>query len=332
MSQPILRASALIGILILQVSLGRGDENAPLKQVQTIPLPDVQGRIDHMAVDLEHERLFVAALGNNSVEVIDLSDGSFAWSAKGLHAPQGIAYLPDLNRIVVANDQGGEVVAFDAASKQLLFSTKLGDDADNVRYDPLNQRVYVGYGDGGLAVLSAGDGRILDRIQFDGHPESFRPERIGQRIFVNVPKGRQVVVIDRVTKDVAARWPLAEAGGNFPMALDEAYHRLLIGCREPAVLLVLDTDTGNQIAKVKIAGDTDDLFFDDVLNRVYVSCGEGFISVVQRRGADRYEDAARIPTAAGARTSLWVPKFNRLYLAVPKQGKSPAEIRVFEVQ
>jgi YVTN family beta-propeller protein len=302
-----------------------------VKLERTIPLPNVEGRIDHFAWDAKGKRLFVAALGNNSVEVVDLAAGKVTQSIKNLQAPQGIGFAPDFNRLAVANDKDGSVRLFDAASLQPNHVIELKDDADNVRYDAVAQRFWVGYGEGGLAAIDAQSGKVLADVKLDAHPESFQLESKGNRIFVNVPRAGHVAVVDREKGVVAAKWPLNEGNANFPMALDEANRRLFIGCREPAKLLVLDTESGKTVAAVDIVGDTDDLFYDRANKRIYVSGGEGRITAVDQISADEYRVAGQVRTAPGARTSFFIPETGLLYVAVPHRGPQGAELRVFKV-
>ncbi|HEY2989048.1 MAG TPA: YncE family protein [Candidatus Binatia bacterium] len=322
---------SLIGIIALAV-IAEAGESAPLKLVQTIPLPNVEGRIDHMAVDLKGQRLFVAALGNNTVEIIDLRDGKRIRSITGLHEPQGVGFVPDLNKLFVANAKGGACDIFDGASFKLVKSVKFSDDADNVRYDAVARRVYVGYGGGALGVIDAATGDPLGDIKLDGHPESFQLEKSGRRIFVNVPTSQNVAVVDREKRAVIATWPVAGAKANFPLALDEERHRLFVGARQPAKLVVFDTESGHPVANPDIPGDADDIFYDAARRQIYVSGGEGVIGILRQDDADHYTMLSKVPTAAGARTSFLVPELNRLYLAVPHRGKQTAEIRVYESQ
>jgi DNA-binding beta-propeller fold protein YncE len=323
----------IIGFVIGFVTNLPGTSHAaePVRLVQTIPLPGVEGRIDHFALDAKGGRLFVAALGNNTVEVVDLAAGKVVGRLKDLQAPQGIALAPDFNRLAVANDTDGSVRLFDAATFKPVHVIDLKDDADNVRYDAEARRFWVGYGNGGLAAIDPESGKVLADVKLDAHPESFQLESKGKRIFVNVPGARRIAVVDRDKGTVIAKWPLNEAQANFPMALDEANRRLFIGCRRPARLLVLDVDSGKSVASVDIVGDTDDLFYDAANKRIYVTGGEGRITIVAQAGADSYSVAGQISTAAGARTSYFVPSTGRLYVAVPHRNSQPAEIRVFEV-
>jgi YVTN family beta-propeller protein len=312
---------------------GAADAGNPsvLRRVATIPLPGVEGRFDHLAVDLEDKRLFVAALGNDTVEVIDVARNARAGTIKGLHKPQGVAFIPGARRIAVAGGEDGTCRFYDGASLQPFGSLGGLDDADNVHYDAAAKRVYVGHGGGALAAIDAVTMKKVADIKLDAHPESFRLEEHGARIFANLPDAKNsIAVIDRNQAKVQATWRLKEAGANFPMWLDEPSRRLFVGCRKPAKLLVLDTDSGRTVAAVDCVGDTDDLFYDAESKCIYVTGGEGAVSVVQQVDADHYRDVGKVETAPGARTSLFVPELHRLFVAVPHRGKQGAEVRVFD--
>ena len=319
---------ALTGAM-LAMQLSSAQE--PLTLTTAIELPRVEGRIDHLAFDAAGQRLFVAALGNNTVEVIDVKAGKHLRSLPGFREPQGIAALPDAKLIAVANGQG-DGVQFVSDDYRMAQAVRLGDDSDNVRYDAAAKRVYVGFGSGAIAAVSAGDAKLVGEAKLAGHPESFQLERSGTRIFVNVPNADHIAVVDRGSMRVTATWPVRTAKANFPMALDETSHRLIVGCRRPAKALVYDTTSGKEITAFDIVGDTDDLFYDTARKRLYVSGGEGFIDVFQSDDANRFSRLARVPTAAGARTSLFVSDPSRLFLAVPHRGSQRAEIRVFEAR
>jgi DNA-binding beta-propeller fold protein YncE len=302
----------------------------PLGLKATVPLPGVKGRFDHFAVDTNTHRIFVAALGNNTLEIIDAAAKKRLHSITGLRKPTGVAFLPDRNQIVVANGDDGTVKVFDGISYKLIKSIPGLDDADNVRLDAKANRIYVGYGDGAIAVIDTKTLEQVDAMKLKAHPESFQLEQNGPRIFVNVPDARQVAVVDRDKRTVAATWPMEKFRANFPMALDASNHRVLIGCRQPARLIVLDAESGTAVANLPISGDTDDLFYDAKRKRLYVSCGEGFLDVIESPGADRYERIGRIPTRSGARTCFFSSALNQLYLAVPQRGGLDAEIRIYE--
>jgi DNA-binding beta-propeller fold protein YncE len=307
-------------------------EPAPLERVQTIALKGPASRLDHLALDARHGRLFVANMANASLDVVDLKEGRLVKQLPGQHKIQGIAYAPDLDRIFVGNGEDGVCNVFDGKDYQLLKAVKL-DDADNVRYDPRTGRVYVAHAEKALAVLDPKALSVLADIKLPGPPEAFQLARSMPRLYLNTPSPAQVAVIDTDKDQVVARYPLSGAAANYPLALDEEGGRLFVGCRQPPAVVVLDSNTGKEIANVPIPGDTDDLCFDAKRKRVYVSCGEGFLAVVRETDAGRYEVEAKLPTARLARTSLFDPSAGRLYLIVPRQaGKEGPEVWVYEVR
>jgi YVTN family beta-propeller protein len=325
-----MKCVVLLAIALLALNLRAADTNS-LTLIKTVPLPDVRGRIDHFALDAEGQRLFVAALGNDTVEVIDLGTGKRLHTIGHCSTPQGVAFATAENRLAVANGGSGSVKILDATSFQTLQSIDNLPDADNARYDAKPGLFYVGHSDGALAVIRATNGELIANIKLAGHPESFQLEQNGNRIFVNVPDAGQVAVVDRDQRAVVATWPMEKFHGNFPMALDETNHRLFVGCRHPARLVVLDTTTGKHMGDVEISSDTDDLFYDAGRKLIYASCGGGFIDVIEQRNADSYELRERIATVSGARTSFFRPERGELYLAV-RAGliSGSAEIRIFK--
>ena len=325
-------ACAAAALCCVDVAKIAAQSTTPLKLAQTIALDGVEGRIDHFAFDVRGERLFVCALGNNTVEVVDLRKGVRVHSITGLGAPQGIAYIPELDRIFVANDKGGICKIYDAKSYQNVDEIDFKDDADNVRYDDSSKRLYVGFGTGGIGVISAPESKTVGSIKLSAHPEAFVLEKQGKRIFVNVPNSRHVAVIDRDKGEVTARWQTDLAFGNFPMALDEANHRLFVGCRVPSKMVVLNTESGDVVAKIDISGDPDDVFYDSKRHRIYAICGAGKIDVVEQTDANTYKAFAKIDTAKGARTGLFVPERETLFVAVPHRGSQQAEICCYAIE
>lgn len=315
------------------------DESAPLVLDRIIPIPGVLGRFDHMAVDNAGGRVFAAVYGNDSVEVLSTARGRVERSLRGQFVkPQMAAYLPDMNRLVVSNEGDGSCRIFDAETYKLLDTVKFSDDADQIRYDAAAKRVYVGYGDDAESAIGVFDAvtnqPIGEDFKLGAHPESFQLEEKGPRIFVNLASISQIAVIDRNTRKIE-KWKLQSAGTNFPMALDEAHQRLFVAARKPARLLVLDMDTGREIASLPGAIDTDDMSWDPDRKRIYVTSGEGFIFVYQQIDPDRYQRIAKIPTAIGARTSVYtgqVGKHNSFYLAVPARADRGAELWIYETR
>lgn len=304
----------------------------PLELLATIEMPGVKGRIDHFAVDLKGQRLFMAALGNDTVEVLDIAGNRHLRSLSGFKEPQGLAYLPEANRLFVANGEGSRLDIVNGGSLTVVKQIDALDDADNVRLDAATGSIVVGYGKGALRFVNPENGASLGDIRLAGHPESFQLERGGQRVFVNVPTAHQVAVADRAKRQVVATWAVPRASRNFPMALDEEGKRLFVGAREPALLLVYDVESGKVVTTVPIGGDTDDLFFDRERRRLYVVCGEGRVDVLRQESPDRYAREASVKTAARARTGLFVPEMSKLFVAAPLEGSSPARVLVYQVK
>jgi YVTN family beta-propeller protein len=317
--------SAVLAVLgASSAGLAAGAPLTPLFDAQVIALPGVERRIDHMAVDPAGKRLFVSALGNGTLEVLDVGAGKRITSIGGLKEPQGVAYLPLVHRIVIAM-RGGSVAAFDDGTYQRTATMPNMGDADNLRYDAAAGRLYLGYGEGALGVIDPSSLKLVASIPVGGHPESFRLEEAGPRIFVNVPDTREILVVDRQQRSIMKRIALGGFASNYPMSIDESGHRLFVGVRQPARLLVFDTLSGNQIGAVPCVGDTDDLFYDGHRDRVYVIGGEGFVDVFDA-ASDKYERLARITTRTGARTGLWASELDRLFVAWPSRNGHSAEI------
>jgi YVTN family beta-propeller protein len=314
-------------MLLACASLAAAQATQLLRLEKTIELPDVQGRIDHMSIDVKGQRLFVSALGNNTVEVIDIKAGKRVKTITGLAEPQGVLYVPTNDRIYVANAKDGSVRIFDGTSFALLKTIDYGDDADNLRNEAGRQRVLVGYGSGGLGEID-NEGKGAE-TKLDVHPESFQLEKNSPRIYVNLPKSRKVAVIDRKKHTINGTWRTGMAFANYPMSLDEADHRLFVVTRFPARLLVFDTNTGKIVQSLSAVGDCDDVFYDQARKRIYASGGEGAISVFEQQDPDHYKESSKIKTAKGARTSFFSPELDRLFLAVRRQGSQSAAIEVF---
>jgi hypothetical protein len=304
--------------------------SSALRHVTTIRLPGVRGRIDHLAFDAPRQRLFIAALGNDTVEVVDATKAAHLKSLTGFHEPQGVAFVPDANAVAVANGSTGTLQLVDAESFAVRWTIDIGGDADNVRYDSVAKHLYVA-AIGGLYAIDPAAGTRIAQLPIDGHPESFQLETNGTRVFANLPGllRSQVIAGNRGSMLVTARWETLGCGGNYPMALDEVTSRLFIGCRRPARLAMVETTSGSLVDSVDIVGDTDDLFYDEARRRLYVIGGDGFVDIVGRDG-NRVQRIGRVTTRGGARTGLWVASQSRLYVAVPERGGEPAEIRVFE--
>ncbi len=308
----------------------------PMILTASVPLEGVKGRFDHFAAG--KGKVFVSGLGNNSVEVIDLFQGTRSHEITNVPNPQGVAFSPEANELFVASEKG-KVYIYNGDSYKLVATLDFEGGADNLRYDAATKRVYVGCGDdeknSAIAAIDAMTNKRLDEVyKLGGEPESFQLEKNGPNIYVNVPDLKQIVVINRTTKQLT-RWPVT-AGQNFPMALDEADHRLIIGTREPATVSIFDTGTGKMVASLPTVQDTDDLYYSAERKRIYVPGREGAIWVYQQSDTDHYSLLAKIPTVVGAGTAGYFGRqgkgFDRLYLAVSATAGSNAEIRIYTLQ
>ncbi len=312
------------------------DQPRPLVLTEAIATPGLVGRFDHFGFDGKN-RLFVAALGNNSVEVIDISARVRERSLTGIPRPQGVVYAPDAKKLFVASS-AGTLRIFDGTNYSLLKEIDFHGDVDNLRYDPTAHRVYVGFGEeetGAIGMVDAlTNERLPEEFKLGAHPESFQLESEGPNIYVNLPDLKQIAVVNRKTGAIT-RWSMT-LEHNFPMALDEADHRLFVATHEPARLAVFDTTSGRTVAELPTVQDADDVYYDAARKRIYICGGEGFISVFQQADPDHYSLLAKVSSALGARTAGYFGKghkgFDRYFLGVPPRADHGAEIWIYTVQ
>lgn len=310
--------------------LGCGDRStaagpAPLVLEATLPLAGVQGRIDHLAIDPPHKRLFVAELGNGSIEALDLATGRSLGRVGGLKEPQGVAYLPARNELAVATGGDGLVRFYRADDLTFIGSVAVGGDADNLRLDARG-RVVVGYGDGALAVIDPATRAVVAKMPLPGHPEGFQLD--GDKAYVNVPDAGTVVSIDLAAGRESAHWRNIGGRFNFPLALEPGGRRFAVIHRMPGKLAIMDRATGQVQQSLGTCGDSDDAFFDATRHRLYVVCGGGGVDVFDTTGG-HYTLRARLPTRSGARTGWFSPDLDRLYVAARERPGAPAAILVF---
>ncbi len=325
-------STALLAALTWTASAGAADPPA-LEQVQTISLHGPTGkRLDHLALDAKHDRLFVANMANHSLDVIDLKSGKLVKEIPDQPGIQGVAYAADLDRVFVGLGDGNRCNVFDGETYRLLKSVPF-DDADNVRYDPRTGLVYVAHAEKQLGAVDAKTLEVKADVPLPAASEAFLLEKGRPRIYLNTPSAGQVVVLDTEKREVIKTYPLKRAAANYPMALDEEQHRLFLGCRKEPMVVVMDSESGKEVAAVPTPSDVDDLFFDAKRKRLYASCGEGFLAVIRQADADRYELLEKLPTAKLARTCLFDPDGGRLFLAVPRwEGKEGPEIWVYRAR
>jgi DNA-binding beta-propeller fold protein YncE len=344
--------------LLLQVFLlpiSAMSQVSPVLVLKTrIPLAKVEGRMDHLAVDVKGQRVFATAIDHKTLEIIDLQTRKQAHTITDLDRPQGAYFDLSTNRLFVACGGDGTVKIFDGTTYQLVGTVKLSADADNVRYDARAKRILVGYGGekflNGKAIRGAGDGALAfidltgkktGEIAVDAHPESFQLEKLGTRVFVNVPDRSEIQVADLAANKVIAHWPVAKCVDSFPMTLDEAHHLLFIGCREPSSVQAYNTATGKLTASFE-AMPSDDIFYDAAKSRIYVlgndikgeaqRVGPGSVQVFQQKDPDHYAKIAQYPTGPGAWTGFFSADLGEIFVATRKEGDKSSELLVFETK
>ncbi len=307
------RKGGLLAIAIALVAASARAESAPpLALEATIPLPHTSGRIDHLAIDLGRKRLLVAELGNGTVDIVDLNSKQVVHRITGLREPQGVLYVPSADRIAVASAGDGTLRMFSGDNFAPLGSIDLGDDADNVRLAPDGHDALVGYGNGGVAVIDPVRGSVREKLALAAHPEGFQLTSDG-RVYVNVPDANGIEVADLGAGKVVATWRTPGVSGNFPMVLGEA-GIVAVVFRQPPRFVRIDAATGRERSRSAVCGDADDVFFDARRQRYYVSCGAGVVSAFQVSPAG-VEALPSASTSSGARTSLFVPALDRLFVA-----------------
>jgi len=302
-----------------------------LIQQTTIPIPGIKGRIDHLDINLKEKIVYIAALGNNSLEVVDIAKGKVLKTIIGLDEPQGVAYISQQQEIFVANGGNGDCYFYNAHSFEKTATIHLSSDADDVRYDSIDEKIYVGYGEGGIAIIDAKEHKQIGNLKLSAHPEGFQLDKKLNKIFINVPDAHQIAVGDLSSFELISTWNTGELRSNFPLAIDTINHVIFIGYRKPAKLVSLDGVSGNTLAIGDLVNDTDDIFFDERENKIYASGGGGFITIYQWEKPE-IKQIAKIYTRDGARTSLLVPSLKLFILAARANNNNNAELQVYEIR
>jgi len=306
-------------------------EPKSMQRVQTIALKGKAGNLDHLAIDHKRQRLFIANKANNTLDIVDLAAGKLLKQISGQQAIQGLAYAPDLDRIYAGLGGKGLFNIFNGETYALVGTHKFQDDSDNVRYDPQTKQVFVAHAENSLAVVDAASFAVKNDVKLPGDAEGFQVD--GNLLYVAIPTPSQVAVVDPQAGSVTQSYPIKAAETATPLVIDSANKRLFIGCRKPPTLVVMDAGSGKEVATLPIAGEVDDVSYDPGRKQLYVSCGEGFLFVIHQADADHYEVTEKFATAPGAKTSLFVPETNRLFLAVPRQPDKPAaEVWVYQLR
>jgi DNA-binding beta-propeller fold protein YncE len=290
-------------------------------------------------VDLKGNRLFVAGLENKTVEVVDLGAGKRVQSLTGFAKPQGVFYVPAVKKLFVADGNDGTCKIIDGKTLKPVGTVSLSLGADLVDYDARAKQLYVGHGGkdagkdyGEISLIDVVAGKKALDIRTEAHPGAILVDGPRDRVFVVIPETSQVVVVDRKKHAITQKWTVADKARTVSLALDAPHRRLFVGTRNPARIVVLDTETGKEVATMPTVGTLDGIFFDAASKRIYASGGDGFVDVHRQVDADHYEPLGHVPTGPVARTSLFVPELKRLFVAVPRNENRGAEIRVFEAQ
>jgi DNA-binding beta-propeller fold protein YncE len=331
------RLAILMTAFILTVVQAQSQQ-APLKLVQTIQLPaDLKGHFDHFEVDLKGNRLFATPEDYKSVLVFDLKTGKPVHKIGGIGKSHAVLYREDVNRIYVTDGEVGDVKIFDGTTYAVQPSVKLLEDADSIGFDAKTKYLYIDNGGGDvhekysmLSIVDTTAGRKVADIKVDGDTlEAMALEKSSPKIYVNNKDKNQVDVIDREKRQVIASWPVTKGKPNVAMAFDEANHRLFIGCRSGAVV-VMDTQTGKELSTFPITKGVDDMVYDAASKRIY-SASDGSVDVYEQTDPDNYKLLATVATGPAAKTARLVPEIGRYFVAVPQHGTTNASILVYEV-
>lgn len=300
----------------------------------SMALPNVADRFDHMSIDIPAQQVFIAAHGNNSIYVANLITEGVTHIITGLNEPQGVYYDQQNNELYVSNGGNGTVEIFNAANYHLIKTLNFSGDADNIRFDPVTGLVYVGYGEenqSGIGIINTTTNSVVGNIALDGHPEAFSIEENGSSIFVNVPTANAIEVFSKDNLSLVARWHLSNATENFPMALDERDNILFVGFGLPPVVGAFNDRTGALVSMANISSAADDMYFDPTTNLLLLTCSSGFLDVFKQVNISSYDLVATLPTAPLARTSLFYPEQHELLVAVPQHGGLSAQLLTFTI-
>jgi rhodanese-related sulfurtransferase len=312
---------------------------APLRLLRTVPLPGVQGDFDHFAVDLEHERLFLATEDHATLEVFDVRTGAHLKSITGFGMPHSAVFLPSRNRLLVVDSGPGAVKVLDATSYATLKSIPAVPQADAMAYDPREHLMYVtGGGDDAhldYSLIGVIDTRREVKVGEVRIPstniESLALTPGGRLLYVNIRDHHAIGVVDRHTLKLVKTWTLQRIRQNTPLILDARDQRLFVGGRGPGVFAVLDSRDGHVVASLPAPDGVDDLSWDPKSGRIYFPCMDGHLAVFRQLDADHYESLGTVRTGYRGKTGVLVPQVARYFVAVSAHGGTPARLFVFQV-
>lgn len=329
------RAAVLLFCLASVASASGAENGGTLTLVKTIALPSVAGRFDHFAYDVDGGRLFVAATGNHSVEVINVKTGKSLESIRDLGKPHGLAWVADEGKLFVADGSQAMLKVFSGSPLKEVASLALSDDADDMTYDARTKLLYVGHGGsnattpGRIAVVNTLNNSLVENLPVTAHPEALEIDPTGKRVFANIADSGEIVVIDTETHSIKSSWKLSRAKDNVPAAYDADDHALLVGCRKPARSVSVDPATGTEVSDLPSAAGADDLFYEASRHRAYLITGSGTVDVYQVAPDKSLKALDSVQTREGAKTGLLVPSLRTLFVALPATSTEPAEIRMY---
>ncbi len=314
---------------------------APLKQVRKFDMPSsVQGKFDHLGIDLRGRRLFAAAESAHQVLVFDLGSGKFLRAIQGIEIPHAIFVREDLDRIYITDGGAGALKIYDGKTYKLLKTVPLKVDADSIGYDPVTHFLYIDNGGGDahesfsmLSVVDTTKGEKVADIKIDGETlEAMALERSSGKMYVNNAAKNQVAVVDRKTRTLLASWPVTLGKRNVSIAFDEANHRLFVACRSGAIV-VFDTRTGKELQSLDIGKGVDDLAFDPASKRLYAPCGaDGLIYVYRQQDPDHYHLLGKVSSGPGGKNGLLSQQLRRYFVLVPPQGSTVGTVGEYIAQ
>lgn len=315
------------GAILLAQPVLKAQSALPL--TRTFPLPGLTGKFDHFAVDLSGNRLFLAAAGDGAIGVLDLETGKLTQTITGLGKPHGLAWIAETATLYASDGKQADLKIYGGSPFKQSSALKLSDDADDMVFDARSKYLYVGHGDGSVAVVDTVKQELVANLEVNSHPEALEIDPIQDRIFVNVADSAEIAIVDGHTHAIVDHWKLTRAKDNVPLAYDAGHQVLFVGCRTPSRLLVLDGNSGKEMADLPADGDADDLFYDDALHRVYLIAGTGAIDVYEIDSPSKVRSLGVTHTAARAKTGLFVPSQHALYVGVPGSAGKPSEIRMY---
>lgn len=327
-----------VGCALILAASATLAQNASLVVAKTITLPGIQGKFDHFAVDEAGNRLFAAATGSKSLQVVDLTSGNVIQSLTGLGKPHGLAWIASSGDLYLADGEKAALDIFHGTPLVLVKTLPLSEDADDMVYDATTGMLYVGHSGsdtahpGRIAIIDTKNQTQKASIPAAAHPEALEIDKATDRVFANIADAAGIAVIDGKTLTQSAVWKLTSAKNNVPLAYDEEQRILFVACRTPARLLILDGDSGKELGELPSDLGVDDLFYDADAHQVYLIAGSGAIDVYKIDANKNVKAMGVIHTAAGAKTGLLVPSRNALYVGVPGSGVTASSILVYSTR